>query len=137
MLLLVKTTDLASRWEEYRVHVCLLCPCGTGGAQAQAIERRHFVEQFVQKLYIVPMSLGTRANKSVGCTQASGTADTLRELGAEFGMDVAVMDLLGDDSNEDGNVSSSEVRPLLPASSSKMYFVMRPTGCVMDGGPDL
>ncbi len=42
--------------------------------------------------------------------QASGTSDTLRELGAEFGVDVAVMDLLGEPSNEEGTVSSSEVR---------------------------
>ena len=48
--------------------------------------------------------------------QASGTSDTLRELGAEFGVDVAVMDLLGDTSNEEGTVSSSEVRAYFVAT---------------------
>jgi len=41
--------------------------------------------------------------------QAAGTADTLRELGAQYGMRVQVTDLLGDASNTNGNVSSSEV----------------------------
>ncbi len=40
--------------------------------------------------------------------QAAGTADTLKELGSRNGMRVRVMDLLGDASNADGNVSSSE-----------------------------
>ena len=40
--------------------------------------------------------------------QAAGTADTLKELGSRSGMHVRVMDLLGDASNADGNVSSSE-----------------------------
>lgn len=45
--------------------------------------------------------------------QAAGTVDTLRELGAQHGMRVQVMDLLGDASNADGNVSSSEVAPFI------------------------
>lgn len=41
--------------------------------------------------------------------QAAGTAETLQELGSDLGLEVAVLDLMGDDSNADGNVSSSEV----------------------------
>lgn len=56
-----------------------------------------------QSLSPTPMSGTSR------CLQAAGTADTLRELGAQYGMRVQVTDLLGDANNTNGNVSSSEV----------------------------
>lgn len=58
--------------------------------------------------------------------QAAGTADTLRELGARHGMRVQVMDLLGDASNADGNVSSSE--------ASRRLSGMRAAGFLFECG---
>lgn len=63
--------------------------------------------------------------------QAAGTAETLQELGGDLGLEVAVLDLMGDNSNADGNVSSSEVpNPmwydgcLLPEPCRKRDFVL-------------
>jgi len=79
-------------------------------AAVRQLSPRDFVAALARDLQAAGVVVGQ--NYRFGF-KASGTADTLRELGAEFGMDVAVMDLLGDDSNEDGNVSSSEVRKAL------------------------
>lgn len=71
--------------------------------------------------FVTALALDMKASGVVvGCNyrfgfKAAGTAETLKQIGGELGLDVAVMDLMGDDSNANGNVSSSEVRKMLAA----------------------
>lgn len=83
--------------------------CVPFGAVRQ-LSPRDFVATLAEDLKAAGVVVGV--NYRFGF-KAAGTATTLQELGAEYGMRVRVMDLLGDSADADGNVSSSEVRQAL------------------------